>query len=275
MTHKRTIFAIMFAVIGMMAVSSCKLTNGRDNEGLMARYLNKHGDVTLGSSKDAEHYVMGGATFAASEVDDLSIDWLSDSVTIEVYDGAELVISETSDKALNDTTTMYYYLNGKGTLNINYGKPGVRMKGEGLPEKHLLVRVPRTMRLEDVEVNGLGHHLVMNGVRCEDLELNAVSDMITLNECEVDNIEINSVTANLEATFTKMPKEIELNNVAGETVLWVPEDAGITLEMKGMMSDFHSELPVASRWDKKVIGNGACKIECNSVSGELDIKVKK
>ena len=275
MTRIRTIFAIGVAVMGMMSVSGCKLSNGNDYSKLTERFMNGQGDVTLGSSKDAEHYVMGGATFAASEVDDLSIDWLSDSVTIEVYDGEELVISETSDKALNDSTTMYYYLNAKGTLNINYGKPGVRLKGENCPNKHLLVRVPQTMRLEDVEVNGLGHHLVMNGVRCEGLELNAVSDKITLNECEVDNIEINSVTANVEATFSKMPKEMELNNVSGETVLWVPEDAGITLEMEGMMSDFHSQLPVVSKWNKKIIGNGACKIECNSVSGELDIKVKK
>lgn len=275
MTRIRTIFAIMVAVMGMMAVSGCKLTNDNDYGNLVERYMNGKGDVTLGKSKDAEHYVMGGATFAASEVDDLSIDWLSDSVTIEVYDGEELVISETSDKTLNDTTTMYHYLNAKGTLNINYGKPGVRMKGEGLPEKHLLVRVPRTMRLEDVEVNGLGHNLVMNGVRCESLEVNAVSNQITLNECEVDDIEINSVTANMEATFSKMPEEMELNNVSGETVLWVPEDAGITLEMEGMVSNFRSELPVVKKWNKKVIGNGACKIECNCVNGELDIKVKK
>ena len=265
----------MVAVMGLMAVSGCKLSNGKDYSKLTERYINGQGDVTLGSSKDAEHYVMGGATFAASEVEDLSIDWLDDSVTIEVYDGAELVISETSDKAMNDSTTMYYYLNNKGTLNINYGKPGVRMKGENLPNKHLLVRVPQTMRLENVEVNSLGHHLVMNGVRCESLELNAVSDQITMNECEVDNVEINCVSANVEATFSKMPREMELNNVSGETVLWVPEDAGITLEMEGMLNDFHSELPVATKWKRKIIGNGACKIESNAVSGELDIKVKK
>ena len=273
MKNNRFLFAIAAALLVM--TSGCKLSNHNDYGSLVERYTNGKGDVTLGNSKDAKHYVMGGATFAATEVDDLSIDWLSDSVTIEVYDGEELVISETSDKAMNDSTTMYYYLNAKGTLNINYGKPGVHLKRENCLNKHLLVRVPQTMRLEDVEMNGLDHHLVMNGVRCESLELNTMANKVTLNECEVDNIEINSVISNVEATFSQMPKEMEMNNVSGETVLWVPEDAGITLEMAGMMSDFRSELPVVKKWDKKVIGNGACKIECNAVGGELNIKVKR
>ena len=115
----------------------------------------------------------------------------------------------------------------------------------------------------------------MDSVRCSTLEMNSVSRQITLNECEIKDIEVNSVSTNVEATFSKMPEDIELNNVSGSTVLYVPEDAGFTLEYNGLVSNFFSELPVARRGKKKVIGNGACAIECNSVSGELAIKVKK
>ena len=144
-----------------------------------------------------------------------------------------------------------------------------------LPDKHLLVRVPRSLKLDNVEMNGLGQNFVMDGVRCETLEMNNVSNQITLNECEIDDIEVNCVSTDVEATFSKMPNSIEMNNVSGSTVLYVPEDAGITLQWNGLFADFHSELPVATRGKKKVIGNGACAIESNSVSGELDIKVKR
>lgn len=269
MTRVRTLFAIGVALLGMVAVSGCKLSNGKVDE-----FDIKSGDVNLGATKNASLYTMGGASFAGPEVEELNIDWLGDSVTIESYDGTEVVFSETSDQALNDTTTMYYYLK-EGTLNIKFGKPGIKMKGEQVPDKHLLVRVPRTLKLDNVEMNGLGQNFVMNGVRCETLEMNNVSVEITLNECEIDDIEVNSVNTNVEATFSKMPNSIEMNNVTGGTVLYVPEDAGITLEWNGLMSNFLSELPVVNRGKKKIIGNGACDIEGNSISGELAIKVKK
>ena len=275
MTHKRTIYAVGVALIGMMAMSGCKLHNTNDYENLMEHYMNKYGDVTLGDSKDAKYYVMGGSTFAAPDVSELNIDWVSGTVTIEAYDGTEVAISETSEDALTDSTTMHYYLESDGTLNIRFGIPGMKSQGENLPDKSLLVRVPRTLRLDEVEVNGIGRSVQMDSVCCSTLEMNSVSRQIDLNECEIDDIEVNSVSTNVQATFSKMPEDIELNNVSGSTVLYVPEDAGFTLEYNGLVSNFFSELPVVRRGKKKVIGNGACEIECNSVSGELAIKVKK
>ena len=275
MTHKRTIYAVGVALIGMMAMSGCKLHNTNDYENLMEHYMNKYGDVTLGDSKDAKYYVMGGSTFAAPDVSELNIDWVSGTVTIEAYDGTEVAISETSEDALTDSTTMHYYLESDGTLNIRFGIPGMKSQGENLPDKSLLVRVPRTLRLDEVEVNGIGRSVQMDSVCCSTLEMNSVSRQIDLNECEIDDIEVNSVSTNVQATFSKMPEDIELNNVSGSTVLYVPEDAGFTLEYNGLVYNFFSELPVARKKKKKVIGNGACAIECNSVSGELAIKVKK
>ena len=264
----------MVAAMGMMAVGGCKLTNG-DCGDIMKHYLDEHGDVKLSDAKNASLYTMGGATFESMKVKELVIDWFQDSVTIQAYDGKEVVISETSDSALTDSTTMHYYLDPKGTLKIVFGKPGVSVKGSAVPDKQLLVKVPRTLRLKSVEVNGLGDNFRMDSVYCEDLELNGMSNQIFLNECEIEDIEVNSVSTNFSAMFSRMPDAIELNNVAGETVLWVPEDAGVTLELNGIAHDFHSELPVATKGKKKVIGNGACEIESNAVSGGLDIKVKR
>ena len=188
MTHKRTIYAVGVALIGMMAMSGCKLHNTNDYEKLVERYTNKYGDVTLGDSKDANHYTMGGASFANADVTELTIDWVSGTVTIEAYDGSEVVISETSEDALTDSTTMHYFLESDGTLNIKFGIPGMKSQGENLPDKNLLVRVPRTLRLDEVEMNGLGQSIQMDSMHCSTLELNSVSRQITLNECEIDDI---------------------------------------------------------------------------------------
>ena len=275
MKSKSLILAMVFTATGLLTLSGCKLHNTNDYENLMEHYMNKYGDVTLGDSKDAKYYVMGGATLAASDVSELNIDWVSGTVTIEAYDGTEVAISETSEDALTDSTTMHYYLESDGTLNIRFGIPGMKSQGENLPDKNLLVRVPRTLRLDEVEMNGLGRSIHMDSVCCSTLEMNSVSRQITLYECEIDDIEVNSVSTNVQATFSIMPETVELNNVSGSTLLYVPEDAGITLEYNGLISSFHSDLPVANKGKKKVIGNGACVIECNSVSGGIDIQVKK
>ena len=273
MKNSRYLYAVALALL--VTMSGCKLHNTNDYENLIEHYMNKYGDVTLGNSKDAKYYVMGGATLAASDVSELNIDWVSGTVTIEAYDGTEVAISETSEDALTDSTTMHYYLESDGTLNIRFGIPGMKSQGENLPDKNLLVRVPRTMRLDEVEMNGLGQSIQMDSVRCSTLEMNSVSRQIDLNECEIDDIEVNSVSTNVVATFSRMPEDIELNNVSGCTLLYVPEDAGITLEYNGLISSFHSDLPVVNKGKKRVIGNGACAIECNSVSGGIDIQVKK
>ena len=272
---KNNRFLCAVALTLLVTMSGCKLHNTNDYENLMEHYMNKYGDVTLGDGKDAKYYVMGGSTFAASDVSELNIDWVSGTVTIEAYDGSEVAISETSEDALTDSTTMHYYLESDGTLNIRFGIPGMKSQGENLPDKSLLVRVPRTLRLDEVEVNGLGRSVQMDSVCCSTLEMNSVSRQIDLNECEIDDIEVNSVSTNVVATFSKMPEALELNNVSGSTLLYVPEDAGITLEYNGLISSFHSDLPVANKGKKKIIGNGACDIEGNSISGELAIKVKK
>ena len=273
MKNNRYLYAVALALV--LTMSGCKLHNTNDYENLMERYMNKYGDVTLGDSKDAKYYVMGGSTFAASNVSELNIDWVCGTVTIEAYDGTEVAISETTDDALTDSTTMHYFLESDGTLNVKFGIPGMKSQGENLPDKNLIVRVPRPLRLDEVVVNGAGQNFRMDNVRSNTLEMNSVSWQITLNECEIDDIEVNSVSSNVEATFSKMPEDIELNNVSGSTLLYVPEDAGITLEYNGLISNFRSELPVVTKGKRKVIGNGACTIECNSLSGELDIKVKK
>jgi hypothetical protein len=109
------------------------------------------------------------------------------------------------------------------------------------------------------------------------MELNSVSNYLILNECEVeDNVTVNTVNSlEFVASFSKLPREMEINSVGSSATLYVPEDAGIELEVNGLSSDFHSELPVVRKGQKRVIGNGECKIECNSVCRQLDVKVKK
>lgn len=274
MTRIRTILTIAAVLLGIMTLGGCKLSNHRSYEPIVEKYLDRNGQVTFGGQVNADKYLMGGASLNAKEVSGLEIDWLSDSVTIYAYDGNEVVFSEVSDEALVDSTTMHHHLDSDGTLKIVFGKPGVKMAGKEVPHKRLTVMVPRTLLLEKVELNGLGYNARIDSIRCETLEANYVSNRLTLNECETEEIEVNGVSTFVEATFSKMPEEMELNNVSGTTVLYVPEDAGISWEQNGIKNEFSTTLPVHRKGMKRIIGDGSCKIECNSINGSLEIKEK-
>ncbi len=274
MKRTKSIFAISLALMGIMALGSCKLSNDRNIKNIDKKFYNRDGLVTLGSQGNADKYTMGGASLDASKVKELEIDWLGDSVTISTYDGNELVFSETSEESLVDSRTMHYRLDDDGTLEIVFGKPGVKMEGKEVPDKRLTVMVPRTLLLEKVELNGVGYNVLMDSVRCEDLEANHVWSSITLNECEIENVEVNGVSTIVEATFSKMPEEMELNNVSGSTMLYVPENAGISIVSSGLISDFESDLPCVRKGSKRIIGDGSCKIESNAVTGKLKIRAK-
>ncbi len=272
---KRTTI-VLVALMGILTLGGCKLTDHRqhDFQELLNSFVDENGEYTI-SDDDGNTYQKGPATLEAAQVRELSVNWLNDSVTIKAYDGNEVLVSETTDTLINDSTTLHYALTDDGELKVEFCKPGVKMKAHDLPQKHLLVMIPRTLHLDEVEVNGVSQNMLIESISCNRMELNSVSNYVTLNECRIDHLESNSVsTYDFMAVFSQLPKDIEWNSVGGSTTLCVPSDAGMTIDLAGVVTDLHSDLPVNRKGKKHVIGNGACEIELNSVSGELYIKEK-
>lgn len=277
----KTTITLFFALLGLSSICACKLSHHSDSQieamGIEDLVCITDDQSTLDVDyENADRYTMGAATFER-RIWELEVNWYSDSVIIETYDGDKVIVSESSDSVLNDTTTMYHYLDADGRLIIRYCMHGVKLVRTSLPNKRLLVRVPRNIRLDKVEVNVVGTDFCMEGVACRELELNCVSGQTLLTECEIDNLETNGVGGNMVAQFEKMPDGIDFSSVGTEWLLYVPKDAGITVEMSGINSGFDCELPFVKHGTEReyVIGNGACWIEYSTVAGNLGVKVKK
>lgn len=273
---KKTTIVIV-ALAGVLSLGGCKLTDHRqhDFQELLNSYVDDHGEFSVGNANDHNNYMTGPVSLSPDKVRELTIDWFNDSITVRAYDGTEVCVSETSDTILNDSLTLHYALTSDGELKVEFCKPGVKVKAKEAPAKRLLVLLPRTLRLEEVEVNGVSQSLTMDSISCEKLELNSVANFVVLNECRVGHLESNSVnTYFMEATFSQLPEDIELNTVGSSATFYVPADAGITIDMNGVVSDLSCDLPLSRKGKKHVLGNGACKVEVNSVSGTLYIKQK-
>jgi hypothetical protein len=163
--------ALGLVLMGAMTMSGFKLSTGKTVDELMEEF----GQVHLGNKDNENNYVIGSGQTSVWPVEKLTIDWMYDSVTIVAHDHNGVEFSETADKPLNDSTMMYYSFGHDGELNITFGKPGIKLDKKDLPHKRLIVRVPRTYKLDEIVINGVGHTFRMDSVPCEHLELNNVA----------------------------------------------------------------------------------------------------
>lgn len=258
MTNGMKYNAIISVLVALLMCGCFRFDNFKDAD--------KHSDY-----EHQGEYTMGGAKLD-KPVDDLNITWLGDSVIVEAYDGDFVEFYEECDWTTDENTTMYYWHKPDGTLNIQYAKSGVKFK-DGF-QKTLHVKVPRSVALDDVEINETGAVIILNDVRCDDLEVNTVGGSLVLEGGRCAGLEVNCVSTTIDACWNKLPNNVEINTVSSVSTFYVPEDAGLSCELNGVAAELNSELPI-SRKEKRytVFGDGACEVEMNAVSGKLNIKI--
>lgn len=278
MKNRNVQVALALALAVLTTVAGCKLTNGdrlEETKEVEARYVTKDGNLLMPDKGVSALAAKGEIAFAGDRVKTLNIDWVNDTVTIETYDGAELIISEISDKTLNDSTSLHYVLSPEGELSIVFCKPGVELAKDSVPVKHLYVCVPRGLKLDELRVEGMVHTLQMERVESRDFEYRGLLASLLMSGCEVDNMEVSVAnTLSFEARFGRMPDKIDLNSEGCMAVLYVPEDAGITFDKDGVWRLFSCDLPVARKGKKHVVGDGRCQLEMDRHNASLAIKTQ-
>ena len=78
---------------------------------------------SFSSYDNADLYQVGNADISASELSSLSIDWVSGSVKVDVYDGNVIQIREDGASDLSDSDKAHYYYHD-GTLDVRYRESG-------------------------------------------------------------------------------------------------------------------------------------------------------
>ena len=279
MKSKSLILAMVFTATGLLTLSGCKLSMGNpmeDSDEVKARYENEDGDFQMPDNGDGARLAMGGLTIGSNKVKALSIDWITDTVTIEGYDGTDVVVSEVSDEELNDSNSMYYSLSPEGKLSLLFCKPGIVIKKGTVLSKHLFVRVPRTLKMDELVVDGGSHTVQLDGVSSKEMDVKGLVNSVQINECELGNMKVDiACSPAVEARFTQMPDKIELNSSGCTAVLYVPKDAGISFDLDGMVKKFDCDLPVTRKGKARVAGDGHCKLVMNQHCTFLKVRTEE
>lgn len=258
---KRTA-ALLLALVLLVAQAGCIHVSISD------------GDVEVLSGWDdlGASAVTGGGSVPADGIENIDIVWVSGSVRVERAETDAIEIGEKAGSSLGSDLQLRYRVKD-GTLRIVFCRPGLRVGS--VPEKDLVVRVPETLAdsIRSLKLDTVSAGAAVTGLSGKTLDVNTVSGSTEVREGAFRKIAGDSVSGNLYILPTALPDTLDFNAVSGSLTLVLPaENDGFTIELDSVSGSVNCPVPVQVSGDEYRYGNGACEIDCDTVSGNVNIE---
>jgi hypothetical protein len=234
---------------------------------------------------DDEDFLVGSGS-THEKIHELSIEWVSGHVTVEVTDGDKIIISEDYDGAESSQRLRWRVENGE--LTVVYAKASLR--GNSVKAKNLTVAIPESMLkgLEEIHVSAVSASQDIR-VSAKELEIDTVSGRVTvLGEYDsvemdtvsgdlqfdgtADQISIDGTSAKAELHLREQATLVEMNSVSGGLTMILPETTtGFRVDTSRLSGETDVRGFDLDRNDS-IWGDGSMKIELNGVSCKLIVE---
>lgn len=258
---------------------------------LVYGYAREGRSINTYTYSDANRYNVGGGE-VNGHVEKIDLSWIAGSVNIEYHNGRKISISETADKKLKDDEQLRWRVDGD-TLVVKYMASGFRTTRD--LDKELTVLLPESLKLEKAEISAVSADLKVEALVCDELCTNSVSGTADLEVAEAERVDVNtvsgtvrltakrvgkvdvdSVSGDLRFTFDRMPEKIEADAISGSVEFNLPENAGVTVDFDTVSGDLHDALGMTMvEKGRYVSGNGECRIDVDTTSGDLRLNREK
>ena len=230
---------------------------------------------------------VGSADPAA--IREIKIEWISGSVTVEPGDVQEITFLESGNGT--DKYEMVWKQSGD-ELVIQYSKDS-SIAGFGLHfgdgSKDLTVTVPRGWVCDSLELDTASTDLTVRDMIIREMEIGSANGTAKFENCTVSSLDVDTASGDVtfsgslneldfeaaSASFTgvleNVPDKVKMDSMSGDLTLTLPEDAGFTVSLDAMSSDFSSDFPTVKKNKSYVCGDGHCKIDVDAMSGDVSI----
>lgn len=213
-------------------------------------------------------YTSGEASFEAGEIDEVEVEWVSGRVTVQ--EGTKVSFSEESGRSLDEDEQLSYRVDGRKLVIQEYRRS---FWFGSSPSKDLTLELPKELR--GLKLSVVSADVTMSGdFTIDNLDLEGVSGRWNVSEVSCGEISLESVSGEMELTIGDMPREIDVDTVSGDVVLYLPENGGFTAEVDGVSGDLSTEFAVTTRHGRQVCGDGHTEIDGDTVSGDVILKKK-
>lgn len=261
------------------------------------------------SYPNSSKYKVGNFTLE-EEINQLEINWMAGSVTVEVTEENQVYAKETE---VSDDDQKMRYLVENGKLTIQYQKAKFFSFGSWSKSKDLTVYIPRNMakNMNQIDIETVSADIDISGFESKGMDFETVSgkidikDLITKTldiegvsgdiegngiQTDVLNVDVVSGSAYIEGVFEKADLEavsgdlklgcdsfvenVNAETVSGDITLYIPEENGFSAELDSVSGDLNTEFSVNGKGDTKIYGNGNAKFDFETVSGDVWIRKK-
>ena len=250
------------------------------------------------SRTDGEDSVESDEGYSAGNVDivqlngfrSINIDWTSGFVTVELYDGQGIELSETMMDGGDVSLKMEWRVDeDDSTLDI-LSQPLTVSASE---KKHLTVKLPRSMVLHELDIQTVSAAVSVDltdedTLTLDELDVTSVSGAVSVNAANAASIslsttsgaisgsvrtqelETDSVSGNVDLTLDILPTELDIETSSGPVTLAIPTGkttSVLSVELRTTSGQFSSDVPVTHTKD--------APWEFQTVSGDVTITTVK
>ena len=261
---------------------------------------------------DADKYRPGNVEINGDEIESLEVNWVDGTITVEVYDGDTVQVSEKARKELEESKQLHYY-NKNGRLMIQYRKAEKSWFsfGDNL-RKELTIRIPvkTAEAMGEIQIDTVSSDTEIRGISAEQMKLDSTSGDFMLTKCHMSELDMDSTSGSLkgEALTVKgkmdtdttsgtidvkgsfgsveadtvsgditvdsgiCPEKVRTDGVSGEVTLILPDNRGFTYESDTVSGSVECEFQITYKDDKGIYKDGDASFSFDSVSGDIIIK---
>lgn len=153
-------------------------------------------------------------------LDELVIDWPGGPVTLSLYDGDVVTVTETARRALEEEEKLALEIDG-GTLSIRWNGAWLQAGISDDEAKRLEVQVPQTLAedLSAVSIRTSSGDVSAAGFAAREISLETVSGDIDAAALRAGRLTLNSTSGEIRGENLEGTENVTAGNVSGETAL--------------------------------------------------------
>lgn len=248
-------------------------------------------DISVTTPQEVQPAHANAVSMDALDINSFEIEWAAGSITIQPKDVDTIYIME--DGLSEDSEPMVWNVRN-GRVYIQYSKKVDRVFGMGLLSgdkgKDLIIQVPFDWQCTSLEIDAGSASVKINDLTIRNMEFDGASGTCVFDNCTVEKLDLDtasgdvlfkgslnqlecdSASANIVLELNNVPRALELDTASGDLDVTLPKNAGFTVSMDTLSSNFESDFDTVRRNDSYIAGDGSCRIEVDAMSGRVNIR---
>lgn len=253
-------------------------------------------------------YSIGASSCPAEGITDINIYWTAGELTVQPYDGNEIIFTEESKNAIPDELILRWKSEGSD-LTIHYCKSGYS-KWPANAGKTLTLLVPRTLAengLKELNISTISAEQNVSGVNAQSFDSETVSGDVSISAMTAAEADFEAVSGKLSAegvTFgiadsqsvsgsvlfageigriecetvsgvvrvdSRCVPQADISTVSGEVIFKLPADKGFTVNYSTVSGGINCSMPSVTSKNSLKVGDGATLMDIDTISGNITI----